>query len=172
MPWPEARLVTFPRSPLLTSPSFEALFITGVPKRLFSGRYEALDALVPIPGSGTSTLVCFAHSFQGNHMCVDSDSGEVQLLTKGLEPRFVNTNLPLFVCTMQAIADRFPYYGMDHTDDEVDAATNDVERLIRDIDPPADSSPYWDTFIRDLSVGDLNTEDILAYESEHSTQEE
>lgn len=171
MPWPATHLITFPRPLHPTPPTLDVLFTTGVPERLFAGRYEVFDTLVSVPGPTGSALMCFAHSFQGNQMCVDVENGEVELLSEGEEPRFVNTNLPLFVATVQAVAERFPYYGLEHTDDEVDSAANDIEGLIREIDPPAVSSPYWDTLIRDVWMGDLTTEDILAYESQRSTQD-
>lgn len=84
---------------------------------------------------------------------------------RGLPLLFINTSIEKFVLTVKAVIDRFPYYEEDAADEEVEAAAADVRAIIERIDPAAVvPDRYWSTFVDDMEMRDLSTEEVLAAE--------
>jgi hypothetical protein len=97
-------------------------------------------------------------------MCVDVTTGRVVEIinSPAAKPLFVNTSIEQFTRTVKVLVDRFPYYGQEAPDYEIDQVADELQDLITRIDPEA-SLPdrYWSTFVDDARIGDLSTEAIL-----------
>jgi len=75
---------------------------------------------------------------------------------------FVNSSIEQFTRTLKAIADRFPYYDREASDEELESVAVELLDIVRDIDPEAAAADgYWQDFADSAALGDLSTEDIL-----------
>jgi len=136
---------------------WEALFRTGVPRDLFSGRYTCVQrpAVLDVPEHGR--LIQFGLTMQ-DPVCVDPTTGQVlEIIRKG-SVLFVNSSLAAFTETVRTVLARFPYYEEDAEFDEIDAAARDLADLIRGIDAEAMTvDRFWSTFVDDVQMGDFAT---------------
>jgi hypothetical protein len=95
---------------------------------------------------------------------IDAAFGQVAVL--------VNSTLEQFTTTVKAIIEAFPFYddlGKDLNEVDVDtlvemyeASAARLASLIREIDPVAYTSDFWQDFLVDVVHGDYATEDCLA----------
>ena len=73
---------------------------------------------------------------------------------RGAVPSFVSSSLQQFTATARAVVDRYPYYSLTSSTDDVNAAAADVARIVETIDPPAlRPELYWSMFVDDLRAG-------------------
>ena len=133
----------------------------GVPKSWFYAGYAAVRDLhlVDVPPLGK--LIRFAGSGLGASLLVEPALGEVLFLVsvRGAAPTFVNSSLAQFTATARAVVERYPYYTLTSSVDDVLAATADVERIIASIDPSAlGPGLYWATFVDDMRAGAFASE--------------
>jgi hypothetical protein len=133
----------------------------GIPKTWFYAGYAAVRELhlVDVPPIGK--LMRFASSGLGASLLVEPALGEVLFAVdvRGATPTFVNSSLAQFTATARAVVDRYPYYTLTSSVDEVLAATADVEQIIRAIDPAAlGRDLYWATFVEDMRAGAFASE--------------
>jgi hypothetical protein len=172
--YPTFELVVFPESaeirPLLDRfpDAQDALFVSGVPKEFIYHCYHADEALNLIQAD-RGRLIRFASAGLADAICGDPGTGEVVYVVnvRGAPTSFVNSSLPQFTRTVKAVVERFPYYGRDASDDEIDSASQSLQSIIHNIDPAAMiPDRYWSTFIDDVEIGDLSTEDVLAEDEE------
>ena len=137
---------------------WEALFRTGVPRDLFSGRYACVQkpAVLDVPEYGR--LIQFGLLVHDDPICVDPTTGQVlEILRKGTA-LFVNSSIAAFTEIVRAVLARFPYYDEDAEFDEIDAVARDLADLIRGIDPEAMADDrFWSTFVDDVEMGDFAT---------------
>jgi SUKH-4 immunity protein len=171
MRYPTLELVIFPddtkiRTPLHRLPEVrDALFVTGIPKEFAYHDYKADDVLTFVVHGGRGRLIRFGSSELTDAVCVDPSTGEVVVVIHfpAAPPGFVNSSMPQFTRTMSEVIERFPYYSADASDEEIASASQSLQTIIRNIDPPAlIPGRYWSTFIADVEIGDLSTEDVLA----------
>lgn len=141
-----------------------ALFVAGVPRCFIGRRYTADTTLTLLPRGGGEPLARFGSSGLADAMCVDVTTGRVVEIinSPAAKPLFVNTSIEQFTRTVKVLVDRFPYYGQEAPDYEIDQVADELQDLITRIDPEA-SLPdrYWSTFVDDARIGDLSTEAIL-----------
>ena len=137
---------------------WEALFRTGVPRDLFSGRYTSAQKPVVLDVPEHGQLIQFGLTMR-DPVCVDPTTGQVlEIIRKG-GVLFVNSTLAAFTETVRAVLARFPYYDEDAEFDEIDAAARDLAGLIRGIDPEAMvPDRFWSTFVDDVEMGDFATQ--------------
>ena len=136
---------------------WEALFRTGVPRDLFSGRYACVQrpTVLDVPEHGR--LIQFGHLTR-DPVCVDLATGRVLEISRRGVALFVSSSIATFTETTRAVLDRFPYYDEDAEFDEIDAAARDLADLIRGIDPEAMvQDRFWSTFVDDVAIGDFAT---------------
>jgi hypothetical protein len=136
-----------------------------VPKNFIGRRYTADSSLILLERQGDETILRFGSSGLSDAIGVDLSTGHVieVLNARGSPLLFVNTSIEQFKQTIKAVVDRFPYYGQDATNEEIEAAAADLRDIIRRIDSAAIiPDRYWSTFADDVELGDLSTEAILA----------
>jgi len=149
-PWPSVR---------------RALFADGVPKSFFGHRYRADPDVTLLDRPDGRAIVRFGSSGLADAIGIDLATGHVveQINAPGLPLPFVNTSIGQFTQTVKAVIDRFPYYGQDADDTEMQAAAADLRDIIRRIDPAAIvPDRYWSTLADDAENGDLSTGEVLA----------
>jgi hypothetical protein len=142
----------------------DALFVSGLPKEFFYHDYHADDALALVQ-TDRGRLIRFASSGLADAIGIDPRTGEVVYVVnvRGAPTGFVNSSLPQFTRTVKEVIERFPYYAAHAPDDEIESASNSLQSIIRSIDPTAlVPGRFWSTFIADVEIGDLSTEDVLA----------
>jgi hypothetical protein len=141
-----------------------ALFVAGVPKSFIGRRYTVDSNITPLERERGQPLVRFGSSGLAGAICVDFMNGHVVevVAARGSEQLFVNASIGQFTQTVKAMIDRFPYYGQEATDDEIDRVAGELLDMIRSIDPEAAvPNRYWSTFADDVQMGDLSTGAIL-----------
>jgi len=155
---------------LRRSPSVRhTLFIDGVPKNFIGPRYKADSTVTVLERPGGDAILRFGSSGLSDAIGVHLATGNVVevISVRDLPLLFVNTSIEKFTLTVKAVIDRFPYYEEDATDEEVEAAAADVGDIIERIDPAAMiPDRYWSTFVDDMEMRDLSTEEVLAAEFE------
>ena len=163
----ERRTLTRPpwlEDAVAASPSnHDVLFESGVPQRFIGRRFRVDDEVVMVH-SGRGAVLRFGTTGQSAAVGVVMDTGHVVevLETPDARELFINTSLSTFVETVQRVAERFPFYGTDDQEDEIESASDDVLELVRRIDPAAaEPDRYWSTFVDDMRIGDLTTEAVL-----------
>jgi len=137
----------------------EALFRTGVPRDLFSGRYACVQnpAVLDVPEHGR--LIQFGQLTHDDPVCVDPTTGQVLEITRQGTVLFVNSSIAAFTETVRAVVERFPYHDEDAEFDEIHAVARDLADLIRGIDPEAMADDhFWSTFVDDVEMGDFATQ--------------
>lgn len=168
---PRCELVVFPATGLPASVAHagpevvRALTREGVPKTWFYAGYHAARELRAVDVPPLGRLIRFASSGLGASLLVEPVLGEVLFLVtvRGATPSFVSSSLAQFTATARAVVDRYPYYSLTSTADEVIDATADVERIIAAIDPPAMKPDlYWSTFTDDMRAGAFASELLTA----------
>jgi hypothetical protein len=164
---PRCELVVYPPAKLPTSiadpnPAV-VLMLTreGIPKSFFYAEYAAVRDLHVVDVQPLGRLIRFARCGLGASLLVEPALGEVLFLVdaRGARPTFVNSSLAQFTATARAVVERYPYYTLTSSVEDVLAATADVERLIRAIDPAAlGRELYWATFVADMRAGAFASE--------------
>lgn len=153
---------SLPRSIEHPSPAVvQALTRDGVPKAWFYAGYAASRELRAVEVPPLGRLIRFASSGLGASLLVEPALGEVVFMVnvRGAVPSFVNTSLACFTATARAVVDRYPYYALTSSVDEVMACADDVRAIIERIDAPAlRTDLYWATFVDDLRSGAFASE--------------
>ncbi|WP_073948718.1 SUKH-4 family immunity protein [Streptomyces kebangsaanensis] len=93
----------------------------------------------------------------GHHVGVylQRDSGIVFAGASLNDLVFANSSIRHFNECANGVVDRFPFYDEGSDLDDCEVAAGDLERIIRDVDPPAaDEGTFWSDFIADVSIGD------------------
>jgi SUKH-4 immunity protein len=164
---PRCELVVFPvaglpRSVPRPDPAIvRALTRDGVPKAWFYAGYAAARGLRAVEVPPLGRLIRFASSGLGASLLVEPVLGEVLFLVtvRGAVPAFVNSSLAQFTATVREVVDRYPYYSLTSSADEVAAAAAEVAGIIGAIDPPAlGRDLYWSTFVDDMRAGAFASE--------------
>jgi SUKH-4 immunity protein len=141
---------------LLANPHVQELLYEGVPREFF--RYRAAKTMSVAQDRGGRSLVCFGLSGPLDiPVCVDPVTGEVVQLsyTRTDVAMFVISSIGLFRATIDALSRRRPFYLENPTDQEIDKASEDVARIVRDIDPPAmEPHRFWSKMAGDVGMGD------------------
>jgi len=164
---PRCELVVYPASSLPDSiPALHpavVLMLTreGVPKSWFYAGYAAVSELhlVDVPPLGR--LIRLASAGLGASLLVEPALGEVLFLVngRGATPTFVNSSLAQFTATVRAVVDRYPYYTLTSSIDEVLGAAAQVAAIVESIDPAAlGTDLYWATFVDDMRAGAFASE--------------
>jgi len=138
-----------------------ALTRDGVPKAWFYAGYAAARELRAVEVPPLGRLIRFASSGLGASLLVEPVLGEVVFLVsvRGGVPTFVNGSLAQFTATARAVVDRYPYYSLSSSVDEVLGAASDVAAIIARIDSPAlGTDLYWATFVEDMRAGAFASE--------------
>jgi hypothetical protein len=133
----------------------------GVPKTWFYAGYAAVRELHVVEVEPLGKLIRFATSGLGASLLVEPALGEVLFAVdaRGGTPSFVNSSLAQFTATARAVVERYPYYTLTSSVDEVLAASADVEQIIKAIDPAAlGRDLYWATFVADMRAGAFASE--------------
>jgi len=153
---------SLPRSIPAPAPAVvRALTREGVPKAWFYAGYAASRELRAVDVPPLGRLIRFASSGLGASLLVEPALGEVVFLVsvRGAVPIFVNSSLAQFTATARAVVDRYPYYTLTSTAEQVFAAGDAVATIIESIDPPAlGSELYWATFVEDMRAGAFPSE--------------
>lgn len=147
----------------ISAEALHTLFEEGVPEH-FIGRMFRLDEEPAMTRSTRGPVLRFGTTGLSAAVGVEVDTGHVVEVLDIPDPPvlFINTSLASFVDTLEAVAQRFPFYDSDDDEDEVGSTSDDVLRIVRRIDPPAaEPDRYWSTFVDDMRIGDLTTEAIL-----------
>lgn len=142
-----------------------ALTREGVPKAWFYAGYHAARELRAVDVPPLGKLIRFASSGLGASLLVEPALGEVLFLVtvRGAKPSFVSSSLAQFTATARAVVDRYPYYSLTSSIEEVVEAAADVARTIQAIDPPAlQPDLYWSTFVDDMRAGAFASELLTA----------
>jgi hypothetical protein len=138
-----------------------ALTRDGVPRAWFYAGYAAARELRAVDVPPLGRLIRFASSGLGASMLVEPALGEVLFLVtvRGAVPSFVNSSLAQFTATARAVVDRYPYYSLSSSVDEVLEASAQVAAIIEAIDAPAlGTDLYWATFVEDMRAGAFASE--------------
>jgi len=155
---------SLPRSVAHASPAVvRSLTRDGVPRSWFYAGYRAARELRAVDVPPLGRLIRFATSGLGASLLVEPALGEVLFLVsvRGAKPSFVSSSLAQFTATARAVVDRYPYYTLTSTPEEVIAAADDIARLVEAIDPPAlRADLYWATFVDDMRAGAFASEVI------------
>ena len=168
---PRCELVVFPPASLPasvahTSPAVvRALTREGVPRSWFYAGYHAARELRAVDVPPLGRLIRFATSGLGASLLVEPALGEVLFLVtvRGATPSFVSSSLDRFTATARAVVDRYPYYSLTSSPEDVIDAAADVGRIIAAIDPPAMRADlYWATFVDDMRAGAFASELLTA----------
>ena len=133
----------------------------GVPKTWFYADYAAVRELHVVEVAPLGNLIRFATCGLGASLLVEPALGEVLFAVDigGATPTFVNSSLAQFTATARAVVERYPYYTLNSSDDEVLAAAADVEQIVRAIDPAAlGRDLYWAAFVSDMRAGAFASE--------------
>lgn len=133
----------------------------GVPKQWFYAGYAASRDLRAVDVPPLGRLIRFASSGLGASLLVEPALGEVLFMVnvRGAVPAFVNSSLAQFTATARAVVDRYPYYSLTSSVDEVLAAAADTARIVEGMDPPAMGADlYWSTFVDDMRAGAFASE--------------
>lgn len=141
------------------------MFTDEVPKSFIGRRYTADSDVSLLDREGHQTILRFGTSGFSDAIGLDLATGNViEILTVAdFAPVFVNKSTEKFTLTVKAVIDRFPYYGQDATDEEIQDVARELRDIIKHIDSEATvPDRYWSTFIDDVEIGDLSTEAILA----------
>ena len=164
---PRCELVVYPPSQLpdsiTTLDPGVVLMLTreGVPKTWFYAGYAAVRELHVVDAPPLGRLIRFATAGLGASLLVEPALGEVLFAVSigGGTPAFVNSSLAQFTATARAVVERYPYYTLTSSVDEVLAATADVEQIIKAIDPAAlGRDLYWAAFVEDMRAGAFASE--------------
>ncbi|MEA2190897.1 MAG: immunity protein [Solirubrobacteraceae bacterium] len=164
---PRCELTVFPRDSLprsIVGPDaavVRALTIDGVPKTWFYAGYASARELRAVDVPPLGRLIRFASSGLGASLLVEPVLGEVVFLVsvRGAVPIFVNSSLAQFTATARALVDRYPYYALTATVEQIDAAAADVAAIVASIDAPAlGAELYWTTFVEDMRAGAFASE--------------
>lgn len=150
-----------------SQPVRRALFVDGVPKNFIGPRYRAASNVTILNRHDGDRILRFGSSGLSDAIGVQLATGNVVdvINVRGFPLLFVNTSIEQFALTVKAVVGRFPYYNESATDEEIEAAAADVKGMIRRIDPAAVvPDRYWSTFVDDMEMGDLSTEEVLAIE--------
>ena len=142
-----------------------ALTRQGVPKAWFYAGYHAARELRAVDVPPLGKLIRFATSGLGASLLVEPALGEVLFLVtvRGATPSFVSSSLQQFTATARAVVDRYPYYSLTSSAEEVIDAAADVARIITAIDAPAMGTDlYWSTFVDDMRAGAFASELLTA----------
>ena len=151
----------------------------GVPRDCLDGIYVANDRLNWFIGSDGRRLIHFGTSrLWDAMMCVDPETGHVVEVWDGSPtqmPRpkpkwiegFVNSSLDQFRRSVEAVTNRFPFYGREDGGLEIrTAASDDVRSLVETIDPMAAAADqFWSTLADDIAIGDFETEAFIGVRS-------
>jgi hypothetical protein len=170
--WPQFELVTFPEPTNIPREWTRELVEKGAPKELF-GHYSAAAALSVLEVPDYGRLVCFGTCGIECSVCQDPNTRAVICGVIGLpgeRPWVVNSSLDLFIATVRAVLNRFPYDPAQKEDIDTGALENrwdpiadELTGLIRDIDASAVADPngFWMGFVDDVRMGDLSVEEVL-----------
>lgn len=144
----------------------DLLFVSGIPTSFLRRRYQSDPSVsfVGLPGGGW--MLRFGTTGSGNAVGVDLQNGAViEVLDLPNSPNlFVNSSLRQFANTVIAVSSRYPYYDQDADLEEREAVAGDILGVIREIDPEAAvPDRFWSTFVDDMEIGDLSTQDISSY---------
>ena len=139
-----------------------ALTRDGVPKSWFYAGYPAARELRAVDVPPLGRLIRFASSGLGASLLVEPALGEVLFMVtvRGAVPSFVSSSLAQFTATARAVVDRYPYYALTSSAEEViDGRGARSPRIIEAIDPPAlRPDLYWATFVDDMRAGAFASE--------------
>ena len=136
-----------------------------MPKAWFYAGYHAARELRAVEVPLLGRLIRFATSGLGASLLVEPVLGEVLFLVsvRGAVPSFVSSSLEQFTRTARAVVDRYPYYSLTSSADELIDAATDVARIIEAIDAPAMKPDlYWSTFVDDMRAGAFASEILTA----------
>jgi len=159
---PRCELVVFaaaelPRSIPDPGPAtVRALTREGVPKTWFYAGYAPSRNLRAVDVPPLGRLIRFASSGLGASLLVEPALGEVLFMVnvRGAEPSFVNSSLQQFTATARAVVDRYPYYSLASSAEQVIAVAGEVAAIVDAIDPPAlGADLYRATFVDDMRAG-------------------
>jgi hypothetical protein len=138
---------SLPRSVADADPAVvRALTREGVPKAWFYAGYAAARELRAVDVPPLGRLIRFASSGLGASLLVEPALGEVLFLVsvRGAVPSFVNGSLAQFTACARAVVDRYPYYSLTSSVDEVLAAAAESPRSSRrSTRPPCASTSRW-----------------------------
>ncbi|MEV4806622.1 SUKH-4 family immunity protein [Nonomuraea sp. NPDC049421] len=137
--------------------------MTGIPSGMLGGEYEAAEHLTLMEVPGRGGLIRFGETKNGD-ICIDPSTGEVlEVIGQKRDcARLANTNIHLFIESVKAVLDRFPFYSVGSDLDSRVIVANDLTELIRAIDSFAVyQDSFWSTFIDDVEIGDYATEEVL-----------
>ena len=138
-----------------------ALTRDGVPKAWFYAGYTAARELRAVDVPPLGRLIRFASCGLGASMLVEPTLGEVLFMVnvRGAVPSFVNSSLAQFTATARAVVDRYPYYSLTSSAEDVIAVAAEVGAIVASIDPPAlEPDLYWATFVDDMRAGAFASE--------------
>jgi len=164
---PRCELVVFPAASMprsIGSPDpavLQALTRDGVPRAWFYAGYAAARELRAVDLPPLGKLIRFASSGLGASLLVEPVLGEVLFLVtvRGAVPSYVNGSLAQFTATARAVVDRYPYYSLTSTVDDVLDAAAEVAAIIEAIDAAAlGMDLYWATFVDDMRAGAFASE--------------
>ena len=167
---PRCELVVFPATGLPRSiadpqpATVQALTRDGVPKAWFYAGYAASRELRAVDVPPLGRLIRFASSGLGASLLVEPVLGEVLFMVavRGAVPSFVSSSLAQFTATARAVVDRYPYYSLSSSAEEIAEAAAQVARIIEAIDPPAMRPDlYWATFVDDMRAGAFASEILV-----------
>jgi hypothetical protein len=163
--WPIFKLTVLPEDALdasIRGSTHVERLKNGVPVDLLGGRYAAADRLMVV-SAHRGDLVQFGTGLN-LPICLDPKTNEVvSVAADGLSTSLVNSSFERFTETVSAVTSRFPFYGLDSSDDDVEAATRNVADMIRRIDESAMvPDRFWSTLVDDIGMGDFVTEWIVA----------
>lgn len=163
--WPRFELATFAKPTSIPDGWDEDLILHGAPKA-FLGRYESSPALTLVTVSQSQQWVCFGHTAEGDLMCLDPFTRQIVcVINVPNGPSFlVNTSLDQFIQTVRAVIERFPFYTGGSSLAVREEVGREIAQIVSRIDPAAISNVdgYWQTFIDDLVIGDLATENVVS----------
>jgi hypothetical protein len=133
----------------------------GVPKEILNGRYSATEIVTEILVGGRSFLR-FGGALNAA-VCVDVSSGSVvTVMIEDSSVRFVNSSLEKFIETAVAVTSRFPYYGEDAAEAEVERAAGSVSEIVRSVEERAlERDGFWAVLVDDIQMGDFATEWVI-----------
>lgn len=158
--WPSFEMVRLD----MASGASSAFPWVDVPRDLFGDMYRAHSSLSLKVIQGGREVACFGDVGRIDWACFDLVSTEVFQVSKISDdpPRLINSTLGAFSETVRIVIERFPFYDTEDYDlwDEV---ADEMSHMMGEIDQASlvvDS--FWATFIDDMRMGDLSTEDVLA----------
>jgi hypothetical protein len=117
--------------------------------------------LLRLGSTGGSMAVCLDPSNGRIVSLFDTRAQTVRSTRPGWSETTVNSSLSAFMRAASAVTNRFPYYSLGSSPDQMSEVARELRETLASIDPLAvEPDRLWSTFLDDVAIGDYATENV------------